>query len=54
MTYSESVKVLGVGKTLFGIIVCFFVIPAVVSLGVSEFMYAKGWIKKGDMSIVSK
>ena len=40
--------------TIFGIAICFFVIPAVVSWGVSEFMYKKGWIKKGDMLIVSK
>lgn len=51
MTYSESVKELGVGRTVGGLIVCFVVIPAVVSLGVSEFMRKKGWIKPGDMKI---
>lgn len=34
-----------------GIILCLFVIPAVVSLGVSEFMRKKGWIKFGDMQL---
>lgn len=54
MTYSESIKELGAGRTLLGILICFVVIPAVVSLGVSEFMRKKGWIKEGDMAIVSK
>ena len=34
-----------------GIILCLFVIPAAVSLGVSEFMRRKGWIKAGDMKL---
>lgn len=34
-----------------GIVLCLFVIPAVVSLGVSEFMRKKGWIKFGDMKL---
>ena len=34
-----------------GIVLCLFVIPAVVSLGVSEFMRKKGWIKDGDMRL---
>ena len=34
-----------------GIVLCLFVIPAVVSLGVSEFMRKKGWIKEGDMKL---
>lgn len=34
-----------------GIILCLFVIPTVVSLGVSEFMRKKGWIKFGDMKL---
>ena len=54
MTYSESVNDLGVGMTIFGILVCFVIIPAVVSYGVAYFMKKKGWIKKGDMAIVAK
>ena len=34
-----------------GIVLCLFVIPAVVSLGASEFMRKKGWIKDGDMKL---
>ena len=54
MTYSESYAELGVGMTIAGIAVCFFVIPAVVSLLVSELMRKKGWIRQGDMAIASK
>lgn len=54
MTYSESYGKLGKGKTMLGIVICFVLIPAVVSFGVSYFMTKKGWIKKGDMAIVSK
>lgn len=53
MTYDMSVGSLGVGKTLAGILVCFFIIPAVVSLATSEFMRKKGWIKKDDMKIMT-
>jgi len=38
-------------NTVLGIVLCLFVIPAVVSLGVSEFMRKKGWIKFGDQSL---
>jgi uncharacterized membrane protein len=34
-----------------GIILCLFVIPAVISLVVSEFMRKKNWIKLGDMKL---
>jgi uncharacterized membrane protein len=34
-----------------GIILCLFVIPAGVTLAVSEFMRKKGWIKFGDMKL---
>ncbi len=34
-----------------GIILCLFVIPAVISLLCSEFMRKKGWIKFGDMKL---
>lgn len=34
-----------------GIVLCLFVIPALVSFFVSEFMRKKGWIKEGDMQL---
>ena len=34
-----------------GIVLCLFVIPAVVAFGTSEFMRKKGWIKDGDMQL---
>ncbi len=34
-----------------GIVLCLFVIPAVVSLAVSEFMRKKGWIAYGDQKL---
>lgn len=34
-----------------GIILCLFIIPAFVSLAVSEFMRKKNWIKFGDMKL---
>ena len=40
-----------VWKYVLGIILCLFVIPALVSLGVSELMRKKGWIKEGDMKL---
>ena len=36
---------------LIKIIVLHFVLPAILSLGISEFMRKKGWIKKGDMKL---
>ncbi|MBQ7923735.1 MAG: PTS sugar transporter subunit IIC [Clostridia bacterium] len=38
-------------NTVLGIILCLFVIPAAVSLGVSELMRKKGWIKFGDQKL---
>ena len=38
-------------NTVIGIILCLFVIPALISLVVSEFMRKKGWIKYGDMKL---
>lgn len=38
-------------NTVLGIILCLFVIPAAVSLVVSEFMRKKGWIKFGDQKL---
>jgi uncharacterized membrane protein len=34
-----------------GIAVCYFIIPIVVTLGLSEFMRKMGWIKYGDMTL---
>lgn len=42
---------LGVGITLLEIIVMQFVLPAAVTLAVSEFMRKRGWIKSGDMKL---
>ena len=36
-------------NTVLGIVLCLFVIPAVVSFFASEFMRKKGWIKERDM-----
>ena len=33
------------------IIVLHFVLPALLSLGISEFMRKKGWIQEGDMKL---
>ena len=33
------------------IIVIQFVLPAVITLGISEFMRKKGWIRQGDMKL---
>lgn len=38
-------------NVILGIILCLFVIPAAVTLCVSEFMRKKGWIKFGDMKL---
>ena len=35
----------------FGIIVCYFVVPALVAFGVSELLRKVGWIKRGDMKL---
>ena len=42
----------GAGTILFNIILLHFVFPAVLSLGISEFMRKKGWIKEGDMKLM--
>lgn len=40
-----------VALTIIGVVLLFFIIPAVVSFGVSEFMRKKGWIKFGDQKL---
>lgn len=42
---------IGAGVVLFNIILLHFVLPAVLSLIISEFMRKKGWIKEGDMKL---
>lgn len=37
--------------TIVGVVLLFFIIPAAVSFGVSEFMRKKGWIKFGDQAL---
>lgn len=37
--------------TVIGVALLFFIIPAAVSFGVSEFMRKKGWIKFGDQAL---
>ena len=37
--------------TVLGIVFCLFIIPAGITLLVSEFMRKKGWIKDGDMKL---
>ena len=38
-------------SVLFKIILLHFVLPAILSLGISEFMRKKGWIQDGDMTL---
>ncbi len=51
-TVSSSLEA-GTNVTLviIGVALLFFVIPAVVSLGISELMRKKGWIRFGDMKL---
>ena len=41
----------GAVVVLIKILLMHFVLPAVVTLGISEFMRKKGWIRKGDMKL---
>ena len=41
----------GAVMVLIKILLMHFVLPAVVTLGISEFMRKKGWIRKGDMKL---
>jgi uncharacterized protein len=36
---------------LLQIVIMHFVLPALLTLGISEFMRKKGWIKDGDMAL---
>lgn len=50
-TYQTMAGNEGAAVVLVKIIVLHFILPAVLSLGISEFMRKKGWIKEGDMKL---
>ena len=50
-TYQTMVGTEGAAVVLIKILVLHFILPAVIALGVSEFMRKKGWIKTGDMKL---
>ena len=50
-TYQTMVGTEGAVVVLIKIAVLHFILPAVLALGVSEFMRKKGWIKDGDMKL---
>ena len=51
MSYQTMVGTDGAVVTLIKIVVMQFVLPAILSFGISEFMRKKGWIKDGDMKL---
>lgn len=51
MTWQVMAPVEGPAVTLFKILLIQIVLPAAVTLGVSEFMRKKGWIQYGDMKL---
>ena len=50
-SFETMVPDLGVGLTLLEIVVMQFLLPAALTLAVSEFMRKRGWIKSGDMKL---
>lgn len=50
-TYQTMTQTQPPTVVLLEIIVLHFILPAVLSLGISEFMRKKGWITKGDMKL---
>lgn len=51
MAYQTMSPTIGSGAALVQIVVMYFILPAALSLIVSEFMRKKGWIKLGDMQL---
>ena len=51
MTFQTMVQTLPSWVVLLEILMMHFILPGLISLGVSEFMRKKGWIKKGDMKL---
>lgn len=50
-TYQDMVSNRGVFPTILMILLMHFILPAVITLGISEFMRKRGWIKSGDMKL---
>jgi uncharacterized membrane protein len=51
MTYNTMVATEGAGVVLLKIVLLHFILPAVLSLGISEYMRKRGTIKFGDMKL---
>lgn len=51
MTYQTMITYSDPATVVFKIVIMQFVLPAFISLGVSEFMRKKGWIKQGQMAL---
>lgn len=51
MTYQTMAPIEGGMIVLVKIIVMHFLLPAIITLGISEFMRKHGWIKQGDMKL---
>lgn len=51
MSYQTMAPEIGGTMTMIIIVVFQIVLPAVITLAVSEFMRKKGWIKDGDMKL---
>ncbi|MCQ2532997.1 MAG: PTS sugar transporter subunit IIC [Clostridia bacterium] len=50
-TFAVMKDSMNTGLLLLEILFMYFVLPAVISLGISEFMRKKNWIKSGDLKI---
>lgn len=50
-TYQTMAAQEGAAVVLVKIVILHFVLPAILSLGISEWMRKKGWIKHGDMKL---
>ena len=50
-TYQTMAPQEGAGIVIAEMILLHFILPAALSLGISEFMRKKGWIKEGDMKL---
>ena len=51
MTYQTMAPDIGGRMTMIIIVVFQILLPAVITLAISEFMRKKGWIKQGDMKL---